>query len=50
MDHIRLIGAIALSFLVFLLWDYFFVSKKKVEQPKQVQQTEQQKKEEPAIE
>jgi YidC/Oxa1 family membrane protein insertase len=50
MDHIRLIGAIALSFLVFLLWDYFFVSKKKVEQPKQVQQVEQQKKEEQDLE
>ncbi len=50
MDHIRLIGAIALSFLVFLLWDYFFVSKKKVEQTKQVQQVEQQKKEDRALE
>ena len=50
MDHIRLIGAIALSFLVFLLWDYFFVSKKTVEQTKQGQQIEQQKKEDRALE
>ena len=50
MDHIRLIGAIALSFLVFLLWDYFFVSKKTVEQTKQGQQIEQQNKEDRVLE
>jgi YidC/Oxa1 family membrane protein insertase len=46
MDHARLIIAIALSFLVFLLWDFFFVSKKRVEQPKKTLQVEKEKKEE----
>jgi len=41
MDQARLIIAIALSFLVFILWSYFFVDKSKIEQPRQLEQTEQ---------
>jgi len=42
MDQARLIIAIALSFLVFITWNFFFVDKKKVGQPKPVKQAEQQ--------
>ena len=45
MDQARLIIAIALSFLVFIAWNFFFVDKKKVGQPKPVKQTEQKVKE-----
>ena len=45
MDQARLIIAIALSFLVFMAWNYFFGDKKKVGQPKPVKQTEQKVKE-----
>jgi len=45
MDQARLIIAIALSFLVFIAWNFFFVDKKKVEQPKPVKQAEQKVKE-----
>ncbi|UCD31781.1 MAG: membrane protein insertase YidC [Desulfobacterales bacterium] len=41
MDQIRLILAIALSFLVFIVWNLLFVDKKKVEQPKPEKQAEQ---------
>jgi len=42
MDNARLIIAIGLSIIVFIVWDYFFVGKKKVQQPKQPSQAEQQ--------
>ena len=42
MDNARLIIAIGLSIIVFVAWDYFFVSKKKDQQPKQPSQAEQQ--------
>jgi YidC/Oxa1 family membrane protein insertase len=45
MDQARLIIAIALSFLVFIAWNFFFVDKKKVGQPKPVKQAEQKVKE-----
>jgi len=45
MDQARLVIAIALSFLVFILWSYFFVDKSKIEQPRQLEQTEQKVKE-----
>lgn len=41
MENARLIAAIVLSVLVFVVWDYFFVGKQKVEQPKKTLQTEQ---------
>ena len=49
MDNARLIIAIVLSILVFLLWDFFFVDKKEIQQPKQTPQAEQKIKEEPDI-
>lgn len=42
MDNARLIIAIGLSIIVFIAWDYFFVGKKKDQQPKQPSQAEQQ--------
>ena len=46
MDQVRLILAIALSFLVFMVWNFFFVDKKKVEQPQPVKQAQQETKNE----
>jgi len=45
MDQARLIIAIALSFLVFIAWNFFFVDKKKVGQSKPVKKTKQKVKE-----
>ncbi len=42
MDNARLIAAIVLSMLVFVVWDYFFVGKQNVEQPKKTTPSEQQ--------
>ena len=42
MDQVRLILAIALSFLVFMVWNFFFVDKTKVEQPQPVKQAQQE--------
>ncbi|MBL7179997.1 MAG: membrane protein insertase YidC [Pseudomonadota bacterium] len=42
MDNARLIIAVGLSILIFIVWDYFFVGKKKVQQPKQQSQVGQQ--------
>ncbi len=41
MEQARLIIAIALSVLVFILWNFFFVEKKEDQPPKQAQQKEQ---------
>lgn len=41
MDNVRLIIAIVLSILVFVIWDYFFVPKKKVQQAPKKPQAEQ---------
>jgi len=41
MDNVRLVAAIVLSILVFVVWDYFFVEKKKVQQPSGEPQVEQ---------
>ena len=46
MDQARIFVAIALSFVVFLLWEIFFVDKQVVEKPKQDLQTETIAKEE----
>ncbi len=46
MDQARLVIAIVLSILVFVVWDYFFVDKKTEQQPKQPQSVEQGPKEE----
>ena len=46
MDQARIFVAIALSFVVFLLWEIFFVEKQVVETPKQDLQTETISKEE----
>jgi YidC/Oxa1 family membrane protein insertase len=46
MEQARIFVAIALSFLVFLLWEIFFVDKQVVEKPKQDLQTETISKEE----
>ncbi len=40
METARLIAAIVLSILVFVVWNYFFVGKQKVEQPKKTPQAE----------
>jgi YidC/Oxa1 family membrane protein insertase len=45
MEQVRLILAIALSFLVFLVWNFFFV-KKQPEQPQPTTQTQQETKQE----
>ncbi len=49
MDQGRLFIAIVLSILVFVVWDYFFVDKEAVKQPKQVLQGEQEKEEAPEM-
>jgi YidC/Oxa1 family membrane protein insertase len=49
MEQVRLILAIALSFLVFMVWNFFFVEKKKVEQPPSIKQTQQETKQEQPI-
>lgn len=41
METARLIAAIVLSILVFVVWNYFFVGKQKVEQTKKTPQAEQ---------
>lgn len=46
MEQVRLILAIALSFLVFMVWNFFFVDKKKVEQPQPAKQVQQETKKE----
>ncbi len=46
MEQVRLILAIALSFLVFMVWNFFFVDKKKVEQPQPDKQVQQETKKE----
>jgi YidC/Oxa1 family membrane protein insertase len=45
MEQARLVIAIALSFLVFIIWNYFFVNKSKIEPPQQLEQAEQKVKE-----
>jgi len=41
MENARLIAAIVLSMLVFVVWNHFFVGKQKVEQPQKTPQAEQ---------
>ena len=41
MENARLIAAIVLSILVFVVWNHFFVGKQKVEQPKKTTQAKQ---------
>lgn len=43
MEQSRIIVAIALSFLVFLVWDYFFIDKEATQQAKQQQQVQTEK-------
>lgn len=47
MDQGRLFIAIVLSIIVFIVWDYFFVDKKAVQQPKQGQETLQEQQQAP---
>ncbi len=47
MEHLRLFIAIALSLLVFLVWNFFFVDKTKDTLPQQALKTEQQAKKAP---
>ncbi|MBW2597400.1 MAG: membrane protein insertase YidC [Deltaproteobacteria bacterium] len=49
MEHARLIIAIALSLLIFILWNFFFVDKKENQPPKQAVQKEQKTDEKPGI-
>ncbi|MBU4185449.1 MAG: membrane protein insertase YidC [Proteobacteria bacterium] len=49
MEQARIFIAIALSFIVFLLWEIFFVDKQVVEKPKQDLQTQTISKEEPYV-
>jgi len=49
MEHARLIIAIALSLLIFILWNFFFVDKKENQPPKQAEQKEQKIDEKPEI-
>ena len=49
MEHARLIIAIALSLLIFILWNFFFVDKKENQPPKQAVQKEQKTDEKPEI-
>ena len=49
MEQARLIIAIVLSLLVFILWNVFFVEKKEDQLPKQAQKKEQKTKEKPEI-
>ena len=41
MENARLIAAIVLSMLVFVVWNHFFVGKQEVEQPQKTPQAEQ---------
>lgn len=49
MEHARLIIAIALSLLIFILWNFFFVEKKTNQPPKQAQEKEQKTDKKPEI-
>ncbi|MBW1752349.1 MAG: membrane protein insertase YidC [Deltaproteobacteria bacterium] len=49
MENARLIAAIVLSMLVFVVWNHFFVGKQKVEQPKKTPQAEQPVAKAPAL-
>lgn len=49
MEQARLVIAIALSLLVFVLWNFFFVEKKENQLPKQAQQKEQKTDKKPEI-
>ena len=49
MEQTRLLIAIALSFLIFMLWSYFFPGKKEVPKPEQATKAEQQIEEETYI-
>ena len=49
MEQARIFAAIALSFAVFLLWEFFFVDKQVVEKPQQSLETQTNIKEEPYI-
>jgi len=49
MEQARLFIAIALSLLIFIVWNFFFAEKKIDQPPKQVQQKEQQTDKKPAI-
>ncbi len=49
MEQARLIIAIALSLLVFILWNFFFVEKKEDQPPRQAQQKEQKTDKKPEI-
>ncbi|MGB2927450.1 MAG: membrane protein insertase YidC, partial [Desulfobacterales bacterium] len=49
MEHARLIIAIALSLLIFILWNFFFVEKKTNQLPKQAQEKEQKTDKKPEI-
>ena len=49
MEHARLFIAIGLSLLVFIVWNFFFVDKKKDTLPQQTMKAEQQEKKTPEI-
>jgi YidC/Oxa1 family membrane protein insertase len=49
MEQARLLIAIALSFLVFLLWQFFFVDHDAIQKARQTQQAQQVAKEEPYV-
>jgi YidC/Oxa1 family membrane protein insertase len=49
MEHLRLFIAIGLSLLVFIMWNFFFVDKKKDTPPQQTMKAEQQEKKAPEI-
>ena len=49
MEHLRLFIAIGLSLLVFIVWNFFFVDKKKDTLPQQTMNAEQQAKKAPGI-
>lgn len=49
MDNMRLIVAVVLSILVFVVWDYFFVDKTKRQEPSSKPKTEQVAKQEPPV-
>jgi len=49
MEHLRLFIAIGLSLLVFIMWNFFFVDKKKDTLPQQTMKAEQQEKKTPEI-
>ncbi len=49
MEQARLFIAIALSLLIFIMWNFFFAEKKIDQPPKQVQQKEQKTDNKPEI-